>query len=476
MRKGLIRFLVLLSLKDYSQPPVNFVATLGGDGVDIGYCVRETFGRQYIVVGSTTSFGAGGSDVFVALVDSMGNTVWQRTFGGPGNDVGKSVLINPLDSSFFITGYTSSFGKGGYDVYISNVGKKGNLMWQTSQGGPDWDFGNDLSFAPDGNLVICGKSYGGVFGKSDGLIIKTDLLGNLQKIRFFGGPEDDELKTIEETTDGKITVCGNTKSFGDINNDFWLLKVEVNIDSVLSRNIGNVNKAEFCYDFMEDKLNNLVFCGSFDTSVANSGKNVSYIMKTDLNGNFLSEQKYTGGNYIDKLNSVSRTKLSNDYYFARSTVHPPLAVDFQPVLVDYSYIFLDATTYGDFGDEEIFESAFTSDNGFINVGYTNSYGNLTQDIYLVKLGFSFDVVPSIVGVNVQTKMENKHARYFNDNVVFENSESESLIFLMYDYVGRLVYQNETKNNQWTVPFFLPKGVYLVSCPSKPQLNFKFIKD
>ena len=84
----LIQF-ILFSFVLLGQPPKRFYTKFGGNGIDIGYSAKPTLDKQYIVAGSTSSYGAGNTDVYLVKVDSMGVPIWAKYFGGFNNDVGK---------------------------------------------------------------------------------------------------------------------------------------------------------------------------------------------------------------------------------------------------------------------------------------------------------------------------------------------------------------------------------------------------
>jgi len=82
---------------------VQWTRTFGGGGSDEGQYVQQTGEGGYIVVGSTTSFSSGGSDVWFIRLRANGDVVWTRTLGGTEWDWG-SVIKQVGDDGFIMAG------------------------------------------------------------------------------------------------------------------------------------------------------------------------------------------------------------------------------------------------------------------------------------------------------------------------------------------------------------------------------------
>jgi outer membrane protein assembly factor BamB len=136
--------------------------TFGGIEDDSGNSVQQTSDGGYIIVGSTKSFGAGGSDVYVLKTDTNGNELWSKTFGGIEDDSGNSVQ-QTSDGGYIIVGSTKSFGAGGSDVYVLKTDADGTMMWGQTFGRSDDDLGFSVQQTKNGGYIIAGekRSSGG---------------------------------------------------------------------------------------------------------------------------------------------------------------------------------------------------------------------------------------------------------------------------------------------------------------------------
>ncbi|HPJ84890.1 MAG TPA: hypothetical protein PLY09_09045, partial [Methanothrix sp.] len=94
---------------------------------DWGYSVQQTSDGGYIITGYTTSRGAGGSDIWLIKIDPYGNEAWDSIFGGAGNNCGYSVK-QTSDGGYIVAGWTDPYGSGALDVSLIKTDASGNLV------------------------------------------------------------------------------------------------------------------------------------------------------------------------------------------------------------------------------------------------------------------------------------------------------------------------------------------------------------
>ena len=149
--------------------------TYGGVSNDYGSCVQRTSDGGYIIIGWTESFGAGSFDVFCVKTDSFGSALWERTFGGPFADIGVSVQ-QTSDRGYVMAGCTRSSDLGHYDIYVVKVDTLGNALWQRTYGDTLDDMAASIQKTADGGYVIVGSTGSWVTGLYQVYILRMDSL------------------------------------------------------------------------------------------------------------------------------------------------------------------------------------------------------------------------------------------------------------------------------------------------------------
>ena len=140
--------------------------TYGGSGSDSAYAVLETSDNGYIVAGYTNSFGAGGFDVFLIHTDADGDTVWTQTYGTSGDEIGRDIDLT-YDGGFVIAGYTDSYGAGLSDMWLIRANSTGEPLWTFPFGGEEYELGYAVIECSDGSFLMVGQTGTSYLGEQN---------------------------------------------------------------------------------------------------------------------------------------------------------------------------------------------------------------------------------------------------------------------------------------------------------------------
>ncbi len=235
----------------------NFVwqNALGGTSTDDAYDIKQTPDGGYIVVGQSISNNGdvsgqiGDYDFWVVKLNASGQLVWEKSYGGTGADIARSVAVT-ADSSYVICGHTRSNdgdvtgNLGDYDSWVIKIDNTGNLIWQNTLGGSITDNANAVKQTFDGGYIVAGytTSLDGDVSNNDGgkeiWVFKLDSFGNLIWEKSLGGSGTDTAYDVFQRSDGSFIVVGDSDS-NDLdvsgnhgNYDYWMVCLD---------NTGNIN-------------------------------------------------------------------------------------------------------------------------------------------------------------------------------------------------------------------------------------------
>jgi hypothetical protein len=365
-----------------TPPNVVWEKTYGGAGDDMGAYVSQTSDGGYIITGATSpSTAEADRDIWLIKTDAAGNEIWDKTFGGEAEDVGMSVLPTP-DGGYLIGGLTDSFSNGDASIWLIWLIKtdaSGNKVWDKTFGGTRVALVSSMMLAPDGGYILTGATGSDFQVSSDALVIKTDSEGNQLWSQTYGGADYDHAWSSQPTPDGGYIIIGGTDSFG--HGDIWLIKTDANGNELWNKAYeGGGDDYGFMVTPTDDGGYILAGTGS-----SGAGKKDFWLIKTDALGNKIWDKSY-GGENDDDLGAAQQTPDGGYILAGTTSSFGAGGKDAWLVRTDADGNKLWEKTLGGAGDDYATNAVFETANGdYIMIGYTNSSGAGGNDVWLVKL-------------------------------------------------------------------------------------------
>jgi hypothetical protein len=289
-------------------------ASYGGSGDDGLFCLQRTGDGGYILGGFSSSRADGnkvspnfgGYDFWVVRINGAGEKLWDRSFGGTGDDM--LFKLEQTSDGGFILGGTSTSGAdgnktsprfGGEDFWIVRLDQNGNLLWDRSFGGTQSDRFADVHQAADGGYIVGGSSGSSIegnktspnFGNYDYWVVRLDANGNKLWDKSFGAATGDILAALEEAADGQFILGGEQ---GDINgHSYWVVRLQSNGDKLWERSYRRIG-GETLKAVLQTRDGGFVFGGYSDGPGGPDGL-LYWLVRADSEGTQLWNETFEPG-------------------------------------------------------------------------------------------------------------------------------------------------------------------------------------
>ncbi len=316
--------------------------TFGGNRDDLLTSLQQTRDGGYILGGFSESERSndksdalnGEADYWVIKLDTKGNKVWDKTFGGDSGDYGQ-FLQQTGDGGYLVGGYSNSeisgdksgVNKGGYDYWVIKLQADGSKDWDKTYGGNADDKLSIFQQTSDGGYLLGGSSNSGRSsdksessrGNDDYWVIKVTADGIPDWDRTLGGSDFENLQFLQENLDGGYLLGGYSYSgrsgdktqVSEGGSDYWIVTLDSDGTKDWDKSYGG-NGDDFLSAFQQTSEGDYILGGSAsygisgDKTEAGKGNLDYWIVKVKEDGAIIWD-KTIGGDSYELLNTILKT-------------------------------------------------------------------------------------------------------------------------------------------------------------------------
>ncbi|WP_185288505.1 T9SS type A sorting domain-containing protein [Chryseobacterium lactis] len=486
-------------LSAQTDPSIQWQKALGGNDNESAFSIQATADGGYIMVGISNYVDGdvtenhGNNDCWVVKLDPNGNIQWQKSLGGSGNDQGQSV--HPTSDGGYIIAASSvssdgdvagNHGQG--DYWIIKLDSNGNMEWQKSLGGSGNDIPRSIQPTSDSGYIVAGSSTStdgdviGNHGNSDYWIVKLDAGGNIQWQKSLGGSDGDAASSIQQTYDGGYIIGGTSSSTdGDVIGnhggvDYWIVRLSYDGSLLWQKSLGGSGN-DYCYFIRETYESGYIVAGASPSIGESPIPNYDYrIIKLSNNG-AVQWDKYFGGSGYDVAQTV-RQATNWDFIISGSSTSTNGNVTGNHGSQDYWILRLDylgnlkwQKSLGGPGADTSTSMIIAEDYSCVIAGATNSTtGDVTDnhglmDAWIVKLA------PEQLSVS-ESQQKNKTNLYPNpakDFFYLDHLPKESTISIT-DMAGRKLFSQKYHEEKVRIDTSgFTNGIYIVQVKNKEEI-------
>ena len=336
---------------------IKFIVNFGGDDHDFGRSVKQTNDDGYIIT------GLGLDGIYLIKTDSYGIEEWYQYYS---YQYGSYDVLQTNDNGFIISGQTNS-----NEMLLIKTLSNGNIEWENIysfniDSGPHGGFKLSIEQTNDDGYIITGGGHLFGYNGIDVLLIKIDNNGNQEWFRTFDNSGSDGGRTVQQTSDGGYIITGYTGWFWDV----WLIKTDSEGNEQWNRTFGGEYN-DFGISVYQSIDEGYIIMGR-TSSYGNVDGDI-WLIKTDSQGQEEWNRIFNGTIY-------SGEKTLDDGCIIIGEINSDVLL----IKIDLQGNEEWNQTFGGSGSDSGYSVQQTLDGGYIITGSTDSFGNGSSDVLLIK--------------------------------------------------------------------------------------------
>ncbi|PKR80894.1 hypothetical protein CW751_06910 [Brumimicrobium salinarum] len=202
-----IIFMLICFAPFLSGGQISFYNKFTSGPFDQGNGITQLPDSSYAITGTSGGFDGNSGQAYLMLIDSLGDHLWTKDYGGYGDDIGVRVIHVPNDG-FFIAGYTGSTVDGNLDFMVLKTDESGELLWQKNYGGENWEILHDAQILSDGGLILVGHSEGNTTQEKDLYMVRTNAVGDTLWTKTIQTSTDDIAYAVDTLSNSQFVIGG----------------------------------------------------------------------------------------------------------------------------------------------------------------------------------------------------------------------------------------------------------------------------
>lgn len=471
------------------------------------------------------------SDIWLLKLDDSGNILWQKNYGSDDDErIPRLYLLNGSSGEMIFTCYTNSnlgcdksepnrdtIPLLSADFWVVKLDASGNIIWERTLGGDNFDDYNTIAELSNGNLAVAGESNSPVgYDKTvanytisnDYWTLLLDATGNTLSDHVYGGDGGEFLSSIVPDQSGGFLLAGSTNSVvsGDVsepgqgNYDFWMIKVDQQGNKVWDKRYGGTGPDQ-CKHAVTTPDGGYLLTGftvspqGGDVTEAPKGLQDYWVVKTDAAGNKQWDRRF--GSTLGSFGQYGTPDGLGNYWIAGYTSGTDTLDVSEPSYggSDYWILLIDSLgnkirdkRFGGNNNDFATGISILNDTSFMAFGYSDSgYSSIKQslskgwiDYWLVKFstpdtssslptsntpGLPFELYPNPAGDEV--------------NLMIYAHHDETCVLEISDLTGRLILSETVllthgTNYRKMNLQYLSNGNYIISLIGNNHVNHKRI--